>query len=309
MLLKAKDKAKFDAVGVGYNSIDHLCILPSYPEYGSKSKMQDYSIQGGGQTATACAALSRLGFSTKYIGKFGTGPSGKLAEDSLNDWKVDTSSSLHTKKCPNQIAVIWIDGVTGERTITYTRDDELDISPEELMRGDVCAGRILLLDAHNIPAMIKAAKWANTERIPIVLDAERIIPKIDLLLDLADYIITDQFFPTRYTGIKNTEKALKQISKHGPFVAATQGENGALALVEGKFIKTSAIKVDCVDSTGAGDVFHAGFAAGLLEGLEIKQCLEFANVVAGLKCRKLGGRDGIPDMKKAKKHMRLFKKS
>lgn len=262
--------------------------------------MLEYSIQGGGQTATACAALARLGFLAKYIGKFGSPPSGKLAEDSLRDWNVDTSSSLYTDKCPNQIAVIWIDGVTGERTISYTRGDELDISPGELDREAVCSGRVIMLDAHNIPAMIEVAGWAKEEGIPTVLDAERNLPGIDELMDLTDYIITDQFFPTRYTGIKEIKEALIEMSKHGAFVAATQGDKGSIALVEGEFIHSSAIKVESVDSTGAGDVFHAGFAAGLLRGMEIKECLEFANVVAGLKCRKIGGRDGIPDMKEAK---------
>jgi len=307
MLIKARQRAKMDAVGIGYNSIDHLCILPHYPEYGSKSKMMEYSIQGGGQTATACAALSRFGFSTSYIGKFGSSPSGPLSEDSLKSWGVDTADSMHTDLCQNQIAVIWIDGVTGERTISYTRDDFLDISPDEIDKEAVCKGRLLLLDAHNIPAMIKAAKWAKESGIPTILDAERILPGIEDLLDLADYIITDQFFPERYTGIKEVEPALKEMAKHGSFIAATQGENGSIALVQGEFIHTKAIKVKSVDSTGAGDVFHAGFAGGLLLDMNIKEGLEFANVVAGLKCEKIGGRDGIPFMDEALKvHMENY---
>jgi sugar/nucleoside kinase (ribokinase family) len=302
-LVKPKKNAQLDAVGVGYNSIDHLCVLPMYPDFGSKMKMLDYSIQGGGQTATACAALARLGFSAGYIGKFGNGSSGELAKRSLQDWGVDTSHALHTDKCPNQIAVIWIDGESGERTISYTRGPELDIEPGQIDRDAACAGRILMLDAHNIPAMIEVARWAKQAGIPTVLDAERILDGIDELLDLVDYIITDQFFPKRYTGIDDVKQGLKAMSKHGAFVAATQGEGGSLALVEGQFIRSLALNVKSVDSTGAGDVFHAGFTAGLLLDFDIPKSLAFANVVAGLKCEKLGGRDGIPDRETALEKM------
>ena len=298
--------ARFDAVGVGYNSVDHLCVLPNYPDFGMKMAMLDYSIQGGGQTATACAALAKFGFSASYIGKFGAGASGKLAEDSLIDWSVDTSASLHTEACPNQIAIIWIDKGSGERTITYIRGDELSIEPAELSRETVCAGKVLMLDAHNIPAMIQAATWAREANIPTVLDAERIYPDIEHLLDLVDYVITDQFFPRRFTGHEDLRKGLEAMEIHGPFITATRGNQGSVSLVEGEWIEVGALPIQCIDSTGAGDLFHAGFAAGLLMEFDVRDCLKFANIVAGLKCRKLGGRDGIPTRDVALSYMDKF---
>ena len=53
-------------------------------------------------------------------------------------------------------------------------------------------------------------------------------------------------------------------------------------------------QVDVVDTTGAGDVFHGGFIYGLLQNWEVTEILRFANAVAALKCRDLGGRRGIP---------------
>jgi sulfofructose kinase len=306
VLAKPKKNAKFDAVGLGYNSIDHLCILPKYPEIGSKSKMFDYSIQGGGQTATACAALATLGFSASYMGKFGAGDSGRMAEDSLKNLGVDTKSCLYTDAGPNQISVIWIDAESGERTIANTRGPELGLKPEELNREAVCSGRVLLLDAHDIPAMIQAAKWAHEADIPTVLDAERILPGIEELLELTDYVITDQHFPTKFTGLDNLEEALQAMSSFGPFVAATVGDGGVAALIEGRLVRVPAISIDAVDSTGAGDVFHGAFAAGLLLDMSIEQVLRFANVTAGLSCCKIGGRAGIPDREKALKLWSTF---
>ncbi|MDI7261259.1 MAG: PfkB family carbohydrate kinase, partial [Thermodesulfobacteriota bacterium] len=60
-----------------------------------------------------------------------------------------------------------------------------------------------------------------------------------------------------------------------------------------------------VDTTGAGDVFHAGFIYGLLQHWEIEEILRFSNAVAALKCRDIGGRRGIPGLEET----RIFKSS
>jgi sugar/nucleoside kinase (ribokinase family) len=56
-----------------------------------------------------------------------------------------------------------------------------------------------------------------------------------------------------------------------------------------------------VDTTGAGDVFHAGFIYGLLQNWEVQEILRFANAVAVLKCRDLGGRKGIPTLEEVQR--------
>jgi sulfofructose kinase len=55
-----------------------------------------------------------------------------------------------------------------------------------------------------------------------------------------------------------------------------------------------AYPVRCVDSTGAGDVFHAGFIYGMLLDWSLERPLRFANAAAALKCTQVGGRPGIP---------------
>jgi sulfofructose kinase len=54
--------------------------------------------------------------------------------------------------------------------------------------------------------------------------------------------------------------------------------------------------VDCVDSTGAGDAFRGGFAAGCLRAPDgdLEDVLKYANAVAALNCRALGARGGLP---------------
>ena len=90
---------------------------------------------------------------------------------------------------------------------------------------------------------------------------------------------------------------MRAASKRGPwFVGVTLGPGGALAYVHGEFHYVAAYRVPVVDSTGAGDIFHAGSIYGLLQGWSAPDTLRFAAAAAALKCEKLGGRPGIPTL-------------
>ena len=77
-------------------------------------------------------------------------------------------------------------------------------------------------------------------------------------------------------------------------MAVTLGERCALALTEGRFIRIPGFPVVPVDTNGAGDVFHGACAIGELRDWPFEWTLIFANAVAAMKCRVLGGRAGIP---------------
>ena len=76
-----------------------------------------------------------------------------------------------------------------------------------------------------------------------------------------------------------------------------------MALVDREILYVKGFEVNVVDTTGAGDVFHAGFIYGLLQNWEVVEILRFANAVAALKCLDLGGRRGIPTLGKVQKFL------
>jgi sulfofructose kinase len=219
---------------------------------------------------------------------------GDFARESLIAEGVDVTGAVVDPALQNQIAVIFVEDGTGERTITYTRVPGLEVRPGEIDRAAVCSGKILLVDAHQLPATTQAAAWAREAGIPVVVDAERALPGVEALLEQCDFVLCDARFPEDFTGEADPKRALRAIARYGRLVAMTLGTEGSLAYAGGRYIRTPAYPVDAVDTTGAGDVFHAGFVAGLLLGLDAEGCLRFANATAALKCRALGGRAGLP---------------
>jgi sugar/nucleoside kinase (ribokinase family) len=296
-----KDKP-FEVVGMGLNSVDFLSVVPKFPNPNSKMEMLRFSKQGGGQVATAMVALSRWGVKTKYIGKVGEDELGQFSLNSIRQEGVDVSSVTIEPNATNQFAMIIVDGPSGERTILWNRDERLMYRQGELQKKDVCSGKILHLDGHDIQAAIQCVKWAKEEGISTVADLDKVEPSTSELIKEIDFVITSSRFPALFTGISDQRKALLELQKHtSGFLCTTLGHEGSVALVNGEILHVKGFKVNAVDTTGAGDVFHGGFIFGILQNWELEKVLNFANAVAALKCRDLGGRKGIPALEEVQK--------
>ena len=76
----------------------------------------------------------------------------------------------------------------------------------------------------------------------------------------------------------------------------TFGAGGVLGLEGDAFVGVPAFAVESVDTTGAGDAFHAGYACALARGEPFARALRFGAAVAALKCRAWGGRTGLPTL-------------
>ncbi len=301
--LHLQDKP-FDVVGMGLNSVDFLTVVPKFPVPNSKMEMLQFSKQGGGQVATAMVALSRWGVKTKYIGKVGEDELGKFSLHSIRQEGVDVSSVTIEPNATNQFAMIIVDASTGDRTILWNRDKRLMYQEGELRREKVCSGKLLHLDGHDIHAALQCTRWAKGEGIPIVIDLDKIEPHTSELIKEIDFLITSSTFPMCYTGISDQKKALLELQKHtSGFVCATLGQEGAVALLNGELFYVKGFEVNALDTTGAGDVFHGGFLYGLLQNWELLEILRFANAMAALKCRDLGGRKGIPFLEEAQRFL------
>jgi len=285
----------FQVVGMGLNAVDHLLLLPHFPRFNSKLKVLGSSVCGGGQVASPLVCLSRLGFSCRYIGSFGDDWQGEFSRQSLETEKIDLEYSRVLPDTKNQHAYILVEPEGGERTILWDRPPALYWQPEELPQAALLSGQILLLDGHESEAAAHAAKIAKSAGIPVLVDAETVKPGTAELVANADFVIADTDFPLSFTGEADLEKALALIQAKGPaFVGVTLGKEGSLCLYQGEFLRTPGFKVEAVDTTGAGDAFHAGFIAGLLKGYSVEDTLKFANAVAALSCRGLGGRAALP---------------
>ena len=292
-----------DLVGVGLNAVDTLIPLPHYPALGSKVEFRSADILPGGQVASAVIACQQWGLRTRYVGKVGED---RFAEIHRAEFaKAGVEAHLFTAKgCASQQAFILIDE-TGERTVLWKRDNNLTLRPEEIRQEWIVDARALHVDGHDTTAAIEAATWAKASGVPVIADLDEVYPGVQGLLGSVDYLITSRDIPGRLTGEANLRAALRALQiKYGcRLTAATLGHEGVIAWDGSQFHYAAAFRVESVDTTGAGDIFHAGFIYGLLQDWPLARQLEFACAAAALNCKAIGARGGIQGVEAIKNLM------
>lgn len=297
------DIPKVDVAGLGLNATDTLIPVPHFPKSGSKVEIRSADALLGGQVASAIAACQQWGLRTRYIGKLGEDHAALLHRAEFERLGVETRL-LTAPKCPSQQAFILVDP-SGERTVLWKRDPRLTLLPEELNREWIVNARILHLDGHDTRAAAQAAKWAREEGIPVVADLDDLYSNFESLLPNVNFLITSRDIPSWLTGDSDLRVSLPQVHRlyRCRLAAATLGHEGVLAWDGERFHYAPAYCVDPVDTTGAGDTFHAGFIYGFLQGWPLQRQLEFACAAAALNCTAIGARGGIQPVEKIEQFM------
>jgi sulfofructose kinase len=285
----------FDLVGVGLNATDTLLILPKFPAYAGKVPFESEILSPGGQVASAMVACASLGLRVKYIGTVGDDLRGQVQIESLRGLGINLDDVEVRHNCPNQTAYILIDRTTGERTVLWSRPDCLRLEPESITPEKITCARMLHIDGHDTPAVARAAAIARQHGIPVTMDVDTLYHDLDRVLVNVDYLVASSEFPVQWTNERDPFQALKRIRAEYKMkmAAMTLGAHGALALTDGGFTYSPAFVVNCVDTTGAGDVFHGAFCYAVLQGMSVRDMLEFSNAMAALNCTALGARGGI----------------
>lgn len=284
-----------DVLGVGYNTEDHVCVVDGPPLAGGKTRVRSYFSQCGGQVPTALVALQRWGLGTAYAGPIGDDDAGRRQLASLRAEGVRVDGCVHRAGVGSHLSFITVDARSGERTILWYRDDRLALRPGELDAGAAGRARALLLDGDDVEVAIELATAARRAGALVMLDVDRVEARTRQLLAVADLAVVPAEFARQFAGTADPSAALRAIGECGPSLAAvTLGAGGAVARHSGSEIRQEAFAVEAVDTTSAGDVFHAAFLYDFLDGREVRRALRFAAAAAALAATRLGGRASIP---------------
>ena len=288
------NEARCDIVAIGLNATDTLLRVPHFPAFDTKTEIISSCVLPGGQAATAAIACHRWGLRSRYVGKVGDDAAGRLQHEELAREGVQ-ARLIEVPNCASQLAYILVDESSGERTILWQRDERLDLRPDELPVDWIRAARLVHVDGHPSAPAAAAARWARDAGVIVTADLDNLYPGAEVLLECVDYMISSRDFPERLLGIPYLLESLPEITRRWNcrVAGATLGRDGVLAWDGFEFHYCPAFRVDTVDTTGAGDVFHAGFAYALLRGDTLPAILEFSCAAAALNCTAIGARGGI----------------
>jgi sugar/nucleoside kinase (ribokinase family) len=291
-----------DVVGVGANSIDFVCRLPFYPEpSGPNSKLgiRSYDKSPGGQTATVLSACASLGLRTSYIGTVARDENGAIILEALRARGVDTTRAI-LRDGANPFAVILVAddaAVHGERIVLWKRPDEMRLTAADVPPDAVAGARFLFVDDVDGDAAIAAGKQAIAAGIPVTTDIEAVKPRTSELIDAVTIPIFAETVPRALTGETDPEAGLRLLrNRHGGLLCVTLGARGAAALDGDRYVYQPGFVVDAVDTTGAGDIFRAGFIYATLRGDTTAEVLRFACAAAAVSCTRRGAINSVPSL-------------
>jgi len=292
--------ARCDVLGLGYTAVDDLLYVEAYPPADSKARVWNRQRHCGGLTATALVAAARLGARCLYAGVLGSDELSAFVTGRLREEGIGLEYVQRQEQARPVHSVIVVDQRQHTRTIFYDWEGvagiPADWPPEEVIR----AAGVLFVDQLGLPGMIRAARVALAAGIPVVADFESIPPTPEFaeLVALANHPIVSQEFAQNWTGCPNPAEAAAALwSAERQAVVVTCGAAGCwyLEAEQGSAPRhQAAYRVEAVDTTGCGDVFHGAYAAALARGQSLPERVRFASAAAGLKAAHAGGQRGIP---------------
>jgi sugar/nucleoside kinase (ribokinase family) len=184
----------------------------------------------------------------------------------------------------------------GDRTIVTYRDERIAAAAPSDPDRVVAAADAVLADNRYPQFVQPICEAARRRKIPVVLDGDRPTVEDDPLFRIASHVVFSWECLRETTGVADLPEGLLRIAgKTDAFLAVSNGPDDIVYLDRGKVCRLPVFKIAAVDTLGAGDAFHGGFAMALAEGRNEVEAMRFGAAVAGIKCTRIGGSAGAPN--------------
>ncbi|WP_036225822.1 ribokinase [Mesoaciditoga lauensis] len=304
-----------EIVVFGSYVMDLTCFSPKIPRVGETVFSNQFKMGPGGKGFNQAVAAQKAGARVKFMTKIGKGLFNNYVKESFRRFGLSTEYLLETEKFSTGVALIIVDVKNTHNIIAVSPEacDHMTANEVEEFNTIFNNSKLLLTQLEsNLEATYKAIQIAHSKKMMIVLNAAP-MRKIDSnILKLVDVIILNEIEASQMTGIdisnfemNNIRKASKKLENLVSTVIITLGEKGIYC---SKICKNliPAIKVNSVDSTGAGDAFAGIFSAYIAKGFSLKNSIEHAIVGAALSTTKSGTAPSMPESEEIEKLYKLF---
>jgi ribokinase len=286
----------------GSINMDLVATTPRLPKPGETVPGTGFATAAGGKGANQALAARRAGSSVRMVGAVGRDEFAAPALDLLDKAGTDLSGVARVDG-PTGTALILVGG-DGENMIAVVPGANGTISPDQAAEAVSSSqpGDILMLQLEVPAASVKAALQAAKVRgVRTVLNTAPLIAEAAELATLADIVIANETEFELLVGrealtSEEREEMLLQMHKDtGQILIITLGAEGVVAAEGGSLHRTKGLKIEPVDTVGAGDTFCGYLAASLDAGLALGEALRRAAVAGSLACLKAGAQPSIPD--------------
>jgi sugar/nucleoside kinase (ribokinase family) len=264
----------------------------------------------GGSAANSMAGIAAMGGRSAFIGQIAEDQLGLIFEHDMHALGVRFETPPLEDGPPTGRCLILVTP-DGQRTMNTCPGASHELSADALDRDLIASASILFLEGYLFgpakprAAMMEAIKVAHAagRKVGFTLSesvciAERKEPFTQMIESGGvDLLFCNEDEALQLTGRTDLQSALDELQVHVPTLVITKGPEGAIGVEGGKTIAIPAAPVDqVVDTTGAGDLFAAGFLTARCKGANLERCLWTGAIAAGEVIKHYGARP-IVDLK------------
>jgi len=282
----------------------------AYPA-GSKILITELRHTVGGCGTNTATSFSRLGLKAAYLGKLGNDDHAKTIRQLLKKEKVtDLSVTGHQE---TGFAVV-LDSIQHDRTILihHGANDQLKWNEVKKNRLNTKWFYFSTLLGESYTTLKKLAHFAEKNKSKIALNLSGYLAKKGLhylkeIITRANIVVLNAH-EARLLTHKNPQEAAQIIHDQGPdIVAITNGKKGVTVYTDTNTYTIHPRKVKCVETTGAGDAFAAGFTAAIIKGKDIEFAIKLGQLNAESVIQHHGAKEKLLTWREAIKLMRTAK--
>jgi sugar/nucleoside kinase (ribokinase family) len=288
-----------DVVGIGSVSWDRFVIVPRLPGANERVKAIRTEEIVGGTTTTALVALRRWKLRCRLISSIGYDEHSVRIVDDLTQEGIETDGLLRREDVEGASNIVLVDNRNGQRLIVdgpHGAGGIHRLRPDHLRAWWFEEARLMHVDTSMPIADSGAIDLAKKAGLKIVASLHHSIDHRQReMLRGVDWILADSWTASELT--KETDPSQAAYSLHlqmqSPVVVHSP-EEGAYFVQGRETLHQPGTHGPIVDRSGSGAVFQAGFMYGILSAWDVARSLRMASWAAGMACREIGGRKGIP---------------
>ena len=296
---------RYDYASAGFYTFDCLgWPVTDIPAGGGTNFIREITLAVSGAAGTAAIAAAKLGLTTLAIGGYGTDMMGDWAVDRLRSFGIDTSGLQRLPQVPTSSSIVLtrpdgsrpalhVRGATGHFTVPADRFDAVTDARVFHLGG---VGLMDAMDGAPNAALMQHAKARGCiTTVDVFAGSRADMPDVAAVLPWTDYFIPSVEEARALSGLEDLDEMAAAFLKIGAKACVfTLGADGAYYRDQsGLSFTLPAFAIDVVCTCGCGDVFNAGFAAGLLNGMSKQDAVRLAQACSALNATGLGSQAGI----------------
>ncbi len=285
-------------VVVGSSNQDIVLTVPRLPSPGQTVIGDSITLLPGGKGANQAVAAARVGADVAFVSAVGNDDGGRQAIESLQGEGIDSSTVMRYDDQPTGTAVVLVSG-DGENEIAIVQGANAALSGphvrEALLRLDIGPDDVCLISFEiEDEAVTEAAVCAAERGARLLVNPAPARPLNDRILAARPLLLPNSSESEALSGRTGDEAAHRLHEMTSAPVIVTRGGDGVLIIDGTEERRVPAVRVEAVDTTGAGDTFAGVLAARLAAGDGLDDAVAYAVVAAALSVTKAGAREGSP---------------